>query len=291
MRTIDEIMTSLGKQINAKAKQSVPPPAQIATKTVALPQWPEEVRACPSCVLRSALFGIVERGRRKLLERAVVATWEGVTIRYTGGQLDQADLDVWLALLHIAREHNLGVRVPVTVGEILKTMGRPTGGSAREWFKCAIARLTACAVEITAGGKTFGGPLIEGFVRDEVTGEHVLYLSPRLVVLFEDDAFTWIDWEHRRSLSRDLAKWLHSYILSHKAARDRPHRIGLARLRELCGSEREELRFFRRDVREAMTELQAAGVVVTWRITPGDALEVVRPNRKRHLIEGERSTS
>jgi hypothetical protein len=219
------------------------------------------------------------------LERAVLATWEGVTIRYTGWRLDQADLDVWLTALHIAREYNLGMRIPVTVHGILKAMGRCTGKHDHEWFKSAVARLTACAVEITIGRKTYGGSLIEGFERDEITGDYVLFLNPKLAVLFEDNAFTWIDWEQRRGLSRDLAKWLHSYILSHQATPDNPHRIGLARLRELCGSDIGRLRDFRVKVREAMAELKAAGVVVTWRITPGDALEVIRSQRKQQLIE------
>jgi hypothetical protein len=33
-------------------------------KVVRLPLWPVELRTCPSCVLRSALFGVVRRGRR-----------------------------------------------------------------------------------------------------------------------------------------------------------------------------------------------------------------------------------
>jgi len=36
-------------------------------------QWPAELRTCPSCVLRSALFGVVQRGRRKALERTILA--------------------------------------------------------------------------------------------------------------------------------------------------------------------------------------------------------------------------
>ncbi len=242
-------------------------------------------------MLRSALFGVVQRGRRKALEGAILATWEGVTLRYTGWRLDQADLDVWLAALHLAREHDLGVRVRVTMNQMLRTMGRSTAGSSHEWFKGAIRRLTACAVEITAGRRTFGGSLIEGFERDEVTGEHVLYLSPGLAELFEDNAYTRMDWEVRRSLSMDLAKWLHGYIASHQATPRNPHRIGLERLCALCGSETDELWKFRQQVREAMQDLQTAGVVVAWRITPGDALEMVRPNRKRAIIEGETSTS
>ena len=285
-------LTARIRQIAERARQRPRPPAPkpIPAQVVRLPLWPAELRTCPSCVLRSALFGVVQRGRRKALERAILATWEGVTLRYTGWRLDQADLDVWLAALHLAREHHLGVRVLVTVNEMLRTMGRCTGKHDHEWFKGAVARLTACAVEITAGRKTFGGPLIEGFERDEVTGEHVLYLSPRLADLFEDGDYTRIDWEIRRGLGMDLAKWLHGYIASHRATTQNPHRLGLERLQALCGSDYGRLRDFRDDLRKAMAQLQAAGVVTAWRITPGDALEVVRPNRKRRLIEGENPT-
>lgn len=293
MNSTDDLANRI-RQIAERARQRPRPPAPKSSpqpaKVTRLPLWPAELRACPSSVLRSALFGIVRRGRRKALERAILATWEGVTLRYTGWRLDQGDLDVWLAALHLAREHNLGVRVPVTVNEMLRTMGRCTGKHDHEWFKCAVARLTACAVEITAGRKTFGGPLIEGFERDEVTGEHVLYLSPRLADLFEDGDYTRIDWEIRRDLDMDLAKWLHGYIASHRATARDPHRLGLKRLRELCGSETDELRKFRQQVRDALRELQAAGVVTAWRITPGDALEVVRPSRKRRIIDGENPT-
>lgn len=131
MNSTDDLRVRLA-QIAERAKQRnrerAPEPAPKPAKVTRLPLWPEEVRACPSSVLRSALFGIVRRGRRKALERAILATWEGVTLRYTGWRLDQGDLDVWLAALHLAREHNLGVRVPVTVNEMLRTMGRSTAG-------------------------------------------------------------------------------------------------------------------------------------------------------------------
>ena len=293
MNAADDLTARI-RQIAERAQQRPRPPAPKPppqpAEVVRLPLWPAELRTCPSCVLRSALFGVVQRGRRKALEGEILATWEGVIIRYTGWRLDQGDLDVWLAALHLARAHNLGTRVSVTINAMLRTMGRPTAGSSHDWFKGAIRRLTACAVEITAGRKTFGGPLIESFERDEATGEHVLYLSPRLAVLFEDDDYTRIEWEIRRGLGMDLAKWLHGYIASQRATPRSPHRIGLERLQALCGSDYERLRDFRDDVRKAMAQIQAAGVVTAWRITPGDALEVVRPNRQRRIIEGQNPT-
>lgn len=202
-----EIAERAKQRNRERAATATPPPRSARSADIIhLPQWLEAVRVCPSSVLRSALFGVVRRGRRKALEREVLATWEGVTIRYTGWRLDQADLDVWLAALHLARDHNLGVEIPITINDMLRVMGRCTGKHDHEWFKSSVARLTACAIEITAGQKTYGGPLIEGFVRDDVTKEYVLFLSARLSVLFEDSDYTRIDWEVRRSLGMDLAK-------------------------------------------------------------------------------------
>jgi hypothetical protein len=45
------------------------------------------------------------------------------------------------------------------------------------------------------------------------------------------------------------------------------------------------------NARQALVQLQAAGVVTAWRITPGGALEVVRPNRKQRILDGENATS
>ncbi|HPF60371.1 MAG TPA: plasmid replication initiator TrfA [Candidatus Competibacteraceae bacterium] len=279
--------------IAARAKQQrfqkSPPPAEIhiPDQVVKLPVWSEAVRACPSCVLRSALFGVVRRGRRQALKRQIIATWARTVIRYTGWRLDQADLDIWLTALHITREFGFCTRIQITISEMLKIMGRKTDGRSYEWFNNAIARLTACAVEITVDRKTYGGSLIESFERDEDTGDYVLHLNPKLAVLFEDDAFTRIHLEQRQGLRMDLAKWLHGYILSHQATVKNPHRISLGRLRELCGSETSELWKFRQQVREAMDELLNAGVVARWSISANDALEVIRPTRNAQILEGK----
>ena len=171
MNSSDDLTARI-QQIAERAKQHprapAPKPTPKPAPVVRLPLWPAELRTCPSCVLRSALFGVVQRGRRKALEGEILATWEGVTIRYTGWRLDQGDLDVWLAALHLAREHNLGTRVSVTINEMLRTIGRPTDGRSHEWFKSAIRRLTACAVEITRQRRTYWGSLIEKGCRDNI---------------------------------------------------------------------------------------------------------------------------
>ena len=292
MNSSDDLVSRI-QQIAERAQQRprepTPEPTPQPAKVVRLPLWPAELRTCPSCVLRSALFGVVRRGRRSYLERQIIAAWANTTIRYTGMRLDQADLDVWLAALHITRESGLGAPVRTSIGAMLKAMGRTQDGRAYEDFNNTIVRLTGCVVEITANRKTYGGSLIESFERDEDTGRYVLYLNPRLVVLFEDEAFALIDWEQRHGLRRDLSKWLHGYILSHKATPREPHRIGLEKLRDLCGSETGELKFFPAQIREAMAELQEASIVARWKITSGDALEFVRSQRNRRIIEDDGS--
>jgi hypothetical protein len=277
------------KQQRAQASPPFPPEA-ISTppppaKMVKLPIWSDAVRAVPNGVLRSALFGVVGKGRRKALEGAVLATWAGTTIRYTGWRLDQADLDVWLITLHFCRESGLGAQVHTSISAMLKAMGRAMDGRAYDDFNNSVRRLTGCVVEITTNRKTYGGSLIESFERYEETGDYVLYLNPKMIVLFEDDAFTLIDREQRQSLRMALAKWLHCYVLSHQATAKNPHRISIDRLRELCGSEWGRLRDFRNDVRRAVDQLQAVGVMSAWRITDGNVLEFVRPQRKRRILE------
>ena len=94
MNTADDLTVRI-QHIAERARQRPRPPAQPAC-VVRLPLWPAELRTCPSCVLRSALFGVVRRGKRSYLERQIIAIWANTTIRYTGMRLDQADLDVWL---------------------------------------------------------------------------------------------------------------------------------------------------------------------------------------------------
>ncbi len=88
---------------------------------------------------------------------------------------------------------------------------------------------------------------------------------------------TRMDWVTRQALPADLARWMHGYVLSHKATKSAPHRIGIDTLRSLSGSTAANLYNFRQPLRRAMGLLAELKVVTTWRVTKGDALEFVRP--------------
>ena len=258
---------------------------------VHLPLWPNGDRACPSCILRSALYGVVQRGRRRYLDNEILASWSDSTIRYQGQQLDQADLDVFLYCIELSKKQGLGARIEFSEYQFLKAIGRVSGkrkprpgGTQYEWLNASFRRHIACATTIVVNGKEYTGNLIADFYRHPQTGRYVMFLNPRLLMLFRE-GYTRVDWEVRQALRMDLAKWLHSYIESHQATTKTPHRIALERLRELCQSEIVRLRDFRAKIREAMIELKAVKVVIFWQITDNDALEFVRPRKRQQTIE------
>ena len=113
------------EEANARLRQSE---TQNVRNVVQLPLWPEPVRAVPNGFLRSALFGVVKKGARRYVEREQIAAVDGVQILYTGQRLDQADLDVYVSVLHAVRLQALGSQCRITSYALLKS------GSPR--FQC-----------------------------------------------------------------------------------------------------------------------------------------------------------
>ena len=243
-----------------------------------LPQWDDDQRGAPAVVLRSALFGVIKRGRRTAVEKQLLASWAGSEVRYTGFRLDQADLDCWLELMHLARQFPLGREVRFSGRGFLRAIGRKgAGGKDLQWLDGSLTRMTACAVTIRlANGQEYTGPLISEFFVDRDSGRYVVRINPLIAPLF-DEAFVKLSVAIRQRLSTDFARWLQGYVQSHRATLEKPHRVGLVQLQALCGSDTTRLRRFRESIRAAMNELQRQEVILRWRITDGDALEFVRP--------------
>src|SRR5713226_8429515 len=90
-----EIADRIGRNLeaNAELKRTFVPSAQ-------LPLWPEPARGVPNDILRSALFAAIQGKGREYFKHKLLASYDGVQIRYTGEQLDQSDLDVWGQAIH-----------------------------------------------------------------------------------------------------------------------------------------------------------------------------------------------
>ena len=262
------------------AEQQAAQEQRGAAKVIQLPLWPEPKRGAPNAVLRGALFAAVHKDRR-YMDRELLAAQRGVTIRFTGKQLDQADLDVWEQALHLARTQALGTRCRFTEKGFLKALDRQSGKSGREWLRSVFARLAGAVVELTQDGRTYGGTLLE-FYRDEDTGRTVLEINPKLAPFFGPTRWTQIDWEQRQRLrAKPLALWLHGFYASHAA----PHALSVEYLHKLSGSRTKQLKHFKQNLSRALRDLEAVGAIRSFEIR--DDLVHVRTapskSQRKHL--------
>lgn len=247
--------------------------AERERNTVAqLPLWPEPKRGAPNSFIRSALFAAIQGKDRQFFKEAVLASQDGITVKYTGEQLNQGDLDVWETIVHLAREQPLGTVASFTAHELLKEMGLPTGNSQHKQLHTTLLRLTACAVEVTHAGRTYFGPLIKSGAKDEVTRHYGIELNKGIIKLFGDNQWTALDWKQRQALRRKpLAQALHAYYSSHRE----PFAVKLATLQAYTGSRNKQVASFKRQVREALRELVDVGFLESFDIV-GDMVSVKR---------------
>lgn len=252
-----------------------------------LPVWHEEARGIPNLCLRSALFGVIQRGRRKAVKGELVAAVKGLDIRYTGWRLDQGDFDVLVHALHLASRQQgkaSSGHVQFTAKGFLREIGRKSGKSGRDWLKDSLRRLTASAVEIKAefrqgGGTesyTYAGSLIDEFYYNARDRTYFLKMNPKLGSLF-DSGWTMLQWQQRMLLKTDLAKWLHGFYASHAV----PYPMKVATLKHLCGSECNRLSDYRGKLRSALGELIECEVLESWEIDRQDKVHV---QKKKNVV-------
>ena len=265
-------------KMQQRAAQEKRGPAQV----IQLPLWPEAKRGAPNAVLRGALFAAIHKDRQYMHRKELIATQDGVTIRYTGEQLDQADLDVWEQTLHLARTQALGSECHFTAHGFLKALGRSTGKKDYEWLQTALERLTGAVVRISDGRRTYFGTLVEGGIRDEETGRYVVDINPKLAKFYGRTQWTQIDWEQRQQLrGKPLALWLHGFYASHAS----PYPLRVAYLHKLSGSQTKQLKHFKQNLIRALRDLEAVGAIKAFGIRDDlvHVQTVPSPSQRKYL--------
>lgn len=261
-KAINKALSTLRKSVAERELNAV----------VQLPLWPEPKRGAPNSFIRSALFAAIQSKDRQFLKETVLASQDGIVVKYTGEQLNQADLDVWETIVHLAREQPLGTVASFTAHGLLKAMGMPTGNSQHKQLHSTLLRLTACAVEVTHEGKTYFGPLIKSGAKDEVTRHYGIELNKGIIKLFGENQWTALDWKQRQELrAQPLAQALHAFYSSHRE----PFAVKLDTLQAYTGSRNKQAASFKRQVRTALTQLVDVGFLASFEIT-GDLVNVRR---------------
>jgi len=246
------------------------------------PQWPDDRRAAPNDMIRSALFGVVQRGRRLMLKKYELPGPPGWHLYYTGQRLDQVDLDIWLEVMHRARNTAPGSAFRFTLRSVLRALGHNAGKSDYDWLAGRLEGMVTGGFSYKSGdsGRTGAtGSLFRRFEIDSVTGEGVIESNPHLRSLYE--SITYINFADRLALDSQLAKWLHALIASH--ARWLPTRVET--LMTQSGASYARLRDFRADLRTALDDLKGRHIIRTWRIDGNDLVHINSdgtPTQQRH---------
>jgi TrfA protein len=245
---------------------------RLVTGVIYLPTWREDRRGSPNSFLRSALFAAIQGKDRADFKKVEIFSQQGITITYTGEQLNQEDLTVWLALVDLMKKDPLGTECKFTAHEILKYMGLPTGGTQYEQLEMSVQRMTACLVRIETERYIYGRSLIEGFDIDKNTNKYRVQLSRDLIKLFGDNDWTAMNWEQRKQLkNKPLCLKLHDYYSSH----EKPLPVSLGFLSNITGSVNKQKAGFKAKVKIALEELIKVGFLRSYSIE-GDMLNVER---------------
>ena len=231
---------------------------RLETGIIQLPLWRDDRHGAPNSFLRSALFAAIQSKDRVYLDRAELFTQQGIKVTYTGKQLNQEDLTVWLALVDLAKQHPLGTECSFTAHSILKYMGVEINGQAYEKLRTSIVRMTACLLTVSNEKVTFSDRIIDKFVIDEETKHYKVTIGRHSVKLFSDNDWTGLACSHRKLLSRKpLALALHGYYSSH----EEPLPVSVEFLANITGSTNSQKASFKRQVKTAMNELIRIGLL------------------------------
>ncbi|HDR8948447.1 TPA: hypothetical protein QDA71_005513 [Burkholderia vietnamiensis] len=271
VKTLIEKTAEIAKRATGKNPLELQQPAEAdAARGGQLPLFPEEdTSALPNYLARTPLFAPIQPGRRKMHDQALLASPEGVEVRFTGKQLDMADQDVFMLALKWAQGVDLNEPVRCDRAEFLKALGwKPSGKSgsfgksAYDWLDQSFQRLTSGTLSIKTKRYKAHLSLVSDWTQDSETGAWDFTVGGKIRALFQNKEYAFIDLAKRQQIAHrvDLAKWLQSYAASHEPGL---HRIGVAKLKEWCGYASPTRKFIEA-LGEALDELERLQIVTHW---------------------------
>jgi hypothetical protein len=262
--------------------------ARESSKVYQLAFWPDDKRAMPGDFIACALFSCLQGKDSDYVERQTLASINGLSVSFTGRRLTQVHADVWEAIMHLSRQLPEGSHVRFSARQLLRLMGRQTGGKQRDDLDLWINQLTATSVVIHDEKKhqRFRGSLLPRSAEktDEDDTLYSVDINRDLAKVLSANANLFlVDWEKRRQLQqKPLAAWLQR----HFSRFQKP--LAVAELYRLSGSTTKRLVDFRKQLRAALADLQTVGVLTGWRID--EANDTVHVALEHRRVAGGTST-
>ncbi|MCP4049432.1 MAG: hypothetical protein GY730_01820, partial [bacterium] len=222
---------------------------QTTAKALELPVCSVSQRMAPAIYAKSALFGMVKRGKRRYLDNEFIPCWKGYKIRVRGYQFTQYDLDVLLEVFYRAinpenyRSGNYSF--DYASYNFLKAIGRSHCGANHKILDNSFTLLNSSEVEIEYDKHiVYAGKMIDTYRQPIRRKKGTIGINPDIINVFEEN-YIRVDLAFRQKLKTDLAKWKYNYVSSQRGTVQNPHWINLENIQTLCGSTDTKFRQFR----------------------------------------------
>lgn len=258
-------------EIEAKVMQSV------------LPLWDDEKRGVPNPFIRSGLFSVKNTETRIFMQKMPIASLSNYKVTYTGQELQQDDLSVWMSLINLARNQPMSDSILFTGYSLVKDLGWRMHSESYRRAKESIERLKVTGIEISTNNNetAYSGSLIREYAwtAQDTKGNArwMVRFESRVSTLFMEDTTTLLEWETRKKIGTraTVAQWLHSFYSSHRD----PIPLTVEKLYELCRSG-DSLSSFRRNIKNALNKLVDVDFLANFSII-NDAVHVQKKLRPK----------
>lgn len=248
-----------------------------------LPDIFEDKRAIPNSFLRSALFGMVRKGRRALVADTPIFSMTQYELLFTGYELDQNDLELWDTLIYLAKDKQIDNELHISLYELCRQLKIADNNVNREAVIKRVERLKVGTVKIKTKTQVFFGSLINnGFIDKLGDGKLVIEYNKKLMPLFTDGDYTLISADIRHLLGdNQLARWLYNFYESH----NKPMPFSIDFIKKLCKSD-SELKGFKQKLKIALENVKKAKKAVdlkskwNYEITKNNFL-IIHPKGKK----------
>jgi hypothetical protein len=244
------------------------PAFAVASLDDSLPLWQQSQRGLPNALARSALFNVANLrsgGDRHYFTSATIASSKGINLVYTGQELRQDDEDVFLQVLHLAKEQKLGENISFTAHSMLVALGWTINSESYKRLTICMDRLKATSVRLTVethggGSMGFAGSLVGEFEWQEKASNDPLR-------------------EWNVSLEKNIVKLFAPYSTHRDPF---PHKVET--LHKLTASGSKGLPQFRQKLKAALAQLVDSGFLLSGRIdAKSDLVHVERAADRRRL--------
>jgi hypothetical protein len=233
-------------------------------------RWTSDRRGVPNPLIRGGLFGTRLSAKRQSFKAEKIASLSNSTVHYSGEELRQDDLSVWMSIVNKGRGRVSGQPIMFTAYELIKDMKWRIHSESYTRLRDCIERLKVTSVKVASKDEkaAYAGSLIRDYTFDAVSDEGKprwqVRLEPSIVKLFINENTTLIEWEQRKLIGTraSLTLWLHIFYSSHRD----PIPFLVQKIHELCRSDEQRMTNFKSRLRASLERLIEIGFLASFTI-------------------------